>query len=712
MGKIEYQVKSKSRDRSVGRQRRSRSRSYSPSSSRKHKSRTQRRSRSRSRSRSLSRNKHKKKKSKHSHHHKKKKNKSSRHRSSSSDSKSNDSEDSGASSDSSMELLEKLEQERREIVQRRKDEKQKMKDLETPEQKRARRMAKKSAKEKKDKEKMGWDQEYQHYTNEDNPFGDSKLTSTFRWQKKLEKEGLDKVDDYELQRHQRVKFEEQKRELEKVKQRRLEREREKEDRRAMMELEERSRENEKFSKWRQDEDEFHLHQARLRSNIRIMDGRAKPIDLLAKYIGAEEEMDAVEMHEPYTYLNGLTVSDLEDLLEDINVYEKIDLNRNRDFWNDIITIVNDELHKLRKLDNKSQYEEAAERRQGINKAVAGDVQQVFKDKTSEQLAQLQEQIENKLANRSEGIDVGYWESLLSQLKAHLARARLRDRHSENLRRKLDILKAEQGIEGGGDALPSSSSVAVKSETKSGSASADDELVAENVDDQELQFEAAEEDEKDIMHPALEEYKSGNYSPRYITANDLDPGTIVMTEAEAESKREIDQSHARKGSKVDNVMNAEEKALEKEAKKGMDLDVEASFAVESALEQSYEWSDKYRPRKPRYFNRVHTGFEWNKYNQTHYDVDNPPPKVVQGYKFNIFYPDLIDKKETPQYTMTQCQDNRDFCILRIHAGPPYEDIAFKIVNREWEYGYKRGFRCQFQNNIFQLWFHFKRLRYRR
>ena len=52
-------------------------------------------------------------------------------------------------------------------------------------------------------------------------------------------------------------------------------------------------------------------------------------------------MDAVEMHEPYTYLNGLTVSDLEDLLEDINVYEKIDLNRNRDFWNDIITIVND-----------------------------------------------------------------------------------------------------------------------------------------------------------------------------------------------------------------------------------------------------------------------------------------------------------------------------------------------------------------------------------
>ena len=29
-----------------------------------------------------------------------------------------------------------------------------------------------------------------------------------------------------------------------------------------------------------------------------------------------------------------------------------------------------------------------------------------------------------------------------------------------------------------------------------------------------------------------------------------------------------------------------------------------------------------------------GYEWNKYNQTHYDSDNPPPKIVQGYKFNV------------------------------------------------------------------------------
>ncbi len=58
----------------------------------------------------------------------------------------------------------------------------------------------------------------------------------------------------------------------------------------------------------------------------------------------------MEMHEPYTYLNGLTIGDLEDLLADIKVYEGIDLEKNRDFWADIVVIVEDELAKLRKMD--------------------------------------------------------------------------------------------------------------------------------------------------------------------------------------------------------------------------------------------------------------------------------------------------------------------------------------------------------------------------
>ncbi|VDM67139.1 unnamed protein product, partial [Strongylus vulgaris] len=79
------------------------------------------------------------------------------------------------------------------------------------------------------------------------------------------------------------------------------------------------------------------------------------------------------------------------------------------------------------------------------------------------------------------------------------------------------------------------------------------------------------------------------------------------------------------------------------------------------------------------------------------MDNPPPKIVQGYKFNIFYPDLLDPSETPSFTVTPC-DDPDFAVIRFKAGPPYEDIAFKCVNREWEVSHKHGYKCQFQNGM--------------
>ncbi|CAN1284353.1 CTN [Linum perenne] len=136
---------------------------------------------------------------------------------------------------------------------------------------------------------------------------------------------------------------------------------------------------------------------------------------------------------------------------------------------------------------------------------------------------------------------------------------------------------------------------------------------------------------------------------------------------------------------------------------------AEISLDSAV---YWWHDKYRPRKPKYFNRVHTGYEWNKYNQTHYDHDNPPPKIVQGYKFNIFYPDLVDKTKAPTYTIDKDGNSDETCIIRFHAGPPYEDIAFRIVNKEWEYSHKKGFKCTFERGILHVYFNFKRHRYRR
>ena len=64
-----------------------------------------------------------------------------------------------------------------------------MKALETPEEKRKRRLLKKESKEMKRKEQMGWDNELLQYTNSDNPFGYSNLIDKFVLKKKFEKEG-------------------------------------------------------------------------------------------------------------------------------------------------------------------------------------------------------------------------------------------------------------------------------------------------------------------------------------------------------------------------------------------------------------------------------------------------------------------------------------------------------------------------------------------
>lgn len=147
--------------------------------------------------------------------------------------------------------------------------------------------------------------------------------------------------------------------------------------------------------------------------------------------------------------------------------------------------------------------------------------------------------------------------------------------------------------------------------------------------------------------------------------------------------------------------------EREVARGVEEGEEVFTAEEEVTTARPQSDGSYKPRKPRYFNRVQMGYEWNKYNQTHYDHDNPPPKVVQGYKFNIFYPELIDKTKAPTYKIERENGRKkgqsfapagedDTCLIRFIAGPPYEDIAFRIVDKEWDYSAKRerGFKSSF------------------
>ena len=66
---------------------------------------------------------------------------------------------------------------------------------------------------------------------------------------------------------------------------------------------------------------------------------------------------------------------------------------------------------------------------------------MFKNKTYDQLVELEKSIKKKIDDET-CIDIGYWESLLAQLKAHMARARLRERHKKLMQDKFSSLKKE------------------------------------------------------------------------------------------------------------------------------------------------------------------------------------------------------------------------------------------------------------------------------
>ncbi|KAM3728578.1 Splicing factor Cactin [Dirofilaria immitis] len=602
---------------------------------------------------------------------------------------------SSSSSDKNERFDQRLDALREEKKQKKKKEKEKRKAMETTEEKKARRLTKKLKKAEK-KSSAIFDDEAK-YTNANNPFNDPNLTSTFIWTKKLAAEGKADLSLKQIEKMNRDRTLKNLAEMEELKKNREARDAARED----LEMIKRDEERRHNSDWYATEEGFLLSQAKLRTQIRLKEGRAKPIDFLARYISYDSEKveskkdEEFELVDPITYLRGLKIRDLEDLLEDIKVYRRIDPTDNSIWWTDFCTIVRNEIRKL------SNDVNSTNARESVHNSVQNDVTRLFKGKTHQELALLETQIKKKVHSGESGVDVEFLEFTLQHLHVHMAKARIQERHQEILRYKLKKIKEEHMVEK--DQLEREPEQICKQENYEDFSGAKqsaklkvlpiqlDELDDMDDDVKEQQWRLLTENEMEIL--TLEMYERGSYSPSYGDEKEAMPGIEILDEAEDVQRREEMMNKAENSSaaSTSNDLSMAEAKMELIARRGMTND-EAAFSVEAPLEaQTFLWSEKYRPRKPRYFNRVHTGFEWNKYNQTHYDMDNPPPKIVQGYRFNIFYPDLLDVTETPTFTVTPC-DDPDFAVIRFHAGPPYEDIAFKCVNREWEISHKHGYKC--------------------
>ncbi|KNC87215.1 hypothetical protein SARC_00651 [Sphaeroforma arctica JP610] len=566
-----------------------------------------------------------------------------------------------------------------------------MKITETAEEKRARRLAKKEMKEQGRRRNMGWDDEHAGYTNTDNPFGDSRLLEKFTWGKKMEKDSQMKgLTAEEIMASDARRLEENKHELAKVKERRIQREKDIEDREKLRELEAREAMSSELDHYAEKEEEFYVEQAKMRSMIRIESGRPKPIDLLVKYITVDIDSDEATIAEPYLVFQGLSLKDLDDLDADIEVY--LGIGNDIDFWRDMLVLCKYEMDTL------------AQKQKGsnINDSVRQEIMKVMSGKSLRELKQLETQIAQKLSQGGV-VDVAFWESLREHLDVYKAKARLAEMHATVLAKKLDRLQSmgQDGAELIASNAPEEAPPAENDEDLLGDEEAEDEEepgVVYGPEVEGIYSLPVTDDEQDAIDPETEEeaWEKERHKQMAIRLG-------IRLEEEAVAG-EVPSGDAQKAPETDEFMKTSTHVEEG------DLIFNAEMPISG---ETYDWSDKYRPRKPRFFSRVHTGFEWNKYNQTHYDSrENPPPKIVQGYKFNVFYPDLLDRSKAPTYKLIPIPDEPDFCIIRFSAGPPYEDIAFKVVKREWEYSHKRGFKCQFDRGIFQVWFHFRRNRYRK
>ncbi|RAK80587.1 splicing factor cactin [Aspergillus fijiensis CBS 313.89] len=487
-------------------------------------------------------------------------------------------------------------------------------------------------------------------------------------------------------------------------------------------------EDEQVREWVAQEDIFVLKQAKKKAEIRVKEGRAKPIDWLTVTLRvidptrnplddeiADSELDLVD---PDGVFEGLSAAQLLDLEKDIDTFLGLEKNsQNREFWKTMKVICRDR-QKITGPEGRAL------------SSVASDINRLLSPKSYEQLQTLEVQVRRKL-DSNEPIDTDYWEELLRSLTVWKARAKLKKVFQDVIDERVKGLRTQQ-CEEAESVRAKLAPLAPFIRAPSGSDAQPDHHDFEGLDPDPL-LQVRPEDK--ILEIVDESAFLGQVARERQKILKMGFVPLRQRHAEKPSATPLNQatnmpvpSALTRFSAIpnDDFSQATKALYERELAKGVSENEEI-FTGEEAVSSGAQplWAGKYRPRKPRYFNRVQMGYEWNKYNQTHYDHDNPPPKVVQGYKFNIFYPDLIDKTKAPTYRIERENGRKrgqsfaeageeDTCLIRFMAGPPYEDIAFRIVDKEWDYSAKRerGFKSTFDKGILQLHFQFKRIYYRK
>ena len=118
--------------------------------------------------------------------------------------------------------------------------------------------------------------------------------------------------------------------------------------------------------------------------------------------------------------------------------EKVESHQ--EFWRALLIVSSATLEALR--EERSIGTSAYQAQTRANAAVKAEITRLLSGKSHDQLVQLQQQVQAKLAS-GEVIDVDYWEGLLKELVVQKAKAKLRDMHEVVLNNRLEQLRKKQ-----------------------------------------------------------------------------------------------------------------------------------------------------------------------------------------------------------------------------------------------------------------------------
>lgn len=524
------------------------------------------------------------------------------------------------------------------------------------------------------------------YNNKDNPFNDPTLTEKFIWKKRsefLHAAGLYDKSDKRLQLQQ---VDGKIAEIERVKSRRDQRVVEQQMLEEQRVQRERELQQETFDDWESKEELFHLEQIRMKSTIRIEQGRERPVDLLYKALQIIDGKTFDDMEllatPPHLYIQSMHKDDLMDLRKDAKDFALAE-ETHRSEWEAIGTLCNDALESM----GRGGVTEDS----GIPANIVSEVHELLSGQSVKELQYTKAEVALSLEGRGFEVDTTFMEAVFKRIPFYVATRKVMDLHD----RATKISYGPGGVKGVVKKKP----ILVEDEAHH------HEAMATTVD--QVYDSEPEENEE-----TLQQFEPPLLPLDAFQKDDDNDVVILESEDDERTRMRIREQLIDLYSAVQDEGYALWKS---ERSRGFGAD-EANFnAIDGQVllePKKHDWDHKYQPRKPRFFNRVKTGYSWNKYNKAHFDYENPPPKHVCGYRFNIFYPDLIDKiKGTPKYHIEN-STVADTVTIRFSAGPPYEDIAFRIVNREWMLGPRQGFRCVFDKGVLQLYFNVKRGWYKR